>query len=344
MSLKEKIESKKAKVAVIGLGYWGPNLARTFFELDGSFLHTCADVDESQLKKIQIQYPTVNTTTNIEEILRNPEIDAVVIATSAVTHYELAKKTLLASKHAFVEKPLALRATEAEELIRLTKKVGRVLMVGHLLEYHPAVRAIKSYIDQGEIGEISYLYAQRLNLGKIRKDENCLWSLAPHDISVILYLLEKEPQSVVAVGECYLQKCIEDVVFLTLRFPNQIMTSIHISWLDPHKVRKLTIVGTKKMIVFDDMKSMEKIRIYDKGAGPPQDYRSYGEDLTLRFGDISIPHIEMAEPLKLECLHFLDCIRNGKIPLSSGEDGLRVVKVLEAAQKSMSGGGCPVNV
>lgn len=336
--------AEQINIGVIGLGYWGPNLARTFFELDESFLHMCADVDESQLEKIKAQYPTVNTTTNIDEVLKNPEIDAVIIAASAVTHYELAKKTLLAGKHAFVEKPLALRAVEAEELVSLAKKTGKVLMVGHLLEYHPGVRAIKSYIDRGEIGEVSYLYAQRLNLGKIRKDENCLWSLAPHDIAVILYLLGKEPKSVVAVGECYLQKCIEDVVFLTLRFPKQIMANIHISWLDPHKVRKLTIVGTKKMIVFDDMESMEKIRIYDKGVGPPHYYRSYGEDLTLRFGDISIPHIEMAEPLRLECFHFLDCVRNGKKPLSSGEDGLRVVKILEAAQKSMSGGGYPVDV
>lgn len=336
--------SKQVIISLIGVGYWGSNLARILYEFDGSFLHTCADVDQSRLEKIKTQYPTVNTTTNVEEILQNPEIEAVVIATLAVSHYELAKMSLLAGKHTFVEKPLALRAKEAEELVKLAKKTGKALMVGHLLEYHPGVRAVKSLIDIGEIGQVSYLYSQRLNLGKIRQDENCLWSLAPHDISIILYILGQEPESVSAVGECYLQKGIEDVVFLTMRFPKEIMANIHISWLDPHKVRKLTIVGTKKMIVFDDMESAEKIRIYDKGAGVPLDHRSYRDDVTLRFGDISIPHIEMTEPLRLECLHFIDCVRSGKTPLSSGESGLRVVKVLEATQKSISGGGCPVNV
>ncbi len=329
---------KQINMSVIGLGYWGPNLARTFFELDETFLHTCVDVDESRLKKIKSQFPAINTTTDAEDIIKNPEIDAVVIASSASTHFKLAKETLLSGKHAFVEKPLALSVVEAEELVNLANKTGKVLMVGHLLEYHPGIQAVKSYIKKGEIGKILYLYAQRLNLGKIRKDENCLWSLAPHDISVILSLLEKEPKTVIAHGQSYVQNGIEDIVFLTLRFPDKILANIHISWLDPHKVRKLTVVGTKKMIVFDDMKSMEKIRIYDKGVGPPLDYRTYGQDLNLRFGDISIPHVEMAEPLKQECLHFLDCIKSGKKPLSSGNEGLKVVKVLEAAQKSISSG------
>ncbi|TET53033.1 MAG: Gfo/Idh/MocA family oxidoreductase [Actinobacteria bacterium] len=212
------------------------------------------------------------------------------------------------------------------------------------MEYHPGIRAIKSYIKQGEIGEILYIYSQRLNLGKVRSDENCLWSLGPHDISVILSLIGKEPKSVVATGQSYLQKEIEDVVFLTMSFPNKIMANVHISWLDPHKVRKFTIAGSKKMVVFDDMQSMEKIKVYDKGIGPPNNYRSYGRDLHLRFGDISIPHIKMSEPLRIECLHFLDCIKNNKTPISSGEEGLKVVKILEAAQESMNREGILVNV
>ena len=220
---------KQINMSVIGLGYWGPNLARTFFELDDSFLHTCADMSEAQLGKFKTHYPTVNTTTDFEKVLQDSEIDAVAIATSTPTHYELAKKALLAGKHVFVEKPLALNTREAEELVDIAKKTEKVLMVGHLLEYHPAIQAIKSYIKKGEIGEILYLYAQRLNLGKIRKDENCLWSLAPHDISVILSLLEEEPNTVIAHGRSYVQKEIEDIVILTLSFPDKIFANIHIS-------------------------------------------------------------------------------------------------------------------
>lgn len=344
MNIRDRIKSKKAAVAIIGLGYWGPNLVRTFFKLPQAFLQVCADLDQARVDKIKAQYPSVEATTDVRSVLQDPKVDAVVIASSAVTHYELGKQALLAGKHIFIEKPLALTRTEAEELVETAKRTGRVLMVGHLLLYHPAVRMLKSYLEKGEIGQVSYLYAERLNLGKIRMDENCLWSLAPHDISVILYLLDEEPVSVTAVGECYLQKDIEDVVFLTLQFTNKKMANIHISWLDPHKVRRLTLVGTKKMIVFDDMETSNKIKIYDQGAGPPQDYRSYNDDLTLRFGDIFIPRVVMEEPLKVECSHFLECIEMGQTPMSGGEAGLQVVKVLEAAQESLEKGGCPVYV
>lgn len=334
----------RVSVGVIGLGYWGPNLVRAFSELPQADLRVCADVDQARTARIAARYPGVKTTTDVGTVLDNADIDAVVIASSAVTHYDMGRQALLAGKHVFIEKPLALNKAEAEELIGMAREAGRVLMVGHLLLYHPAVRLLKNYLDNGDIGQISYLYAERLNLGKIRQDENCLWSLAPHDISVIMYLLGREPLSVTTVGECYLQPGVEDVVFLTLHFPDKVMANVHISWLDPHKVRRLTMVGTKKMAVFDDMEPTDKVKIYDHGAGPPQDYRSYGEDLTLRFGDISLPRVAMEEPLKVECAHFLDCAATGRTPLSGGETGLQVVKVLEAAQESMKKEGCPVNV
>ncbi len=268
-----------------------------------------------------------------------------MIATSAKTHYELVKKALLHDKHVYVEKPFTLNVTEAEELVKLAEEKDKILMVGHLLEYHPAVEKLKELIDNGELGKIYYLYSQRVNLGKIRQDENALWSFAPHDISIILYLLGTEPVNISARGNAYLQDKIEDVVFMSLYFPGRVMAHFHLSWLDPHKIRKLTIVGSEKMAVFDDMESEEKVRIYDKGVTRKnKDFVSYDEFLTLRFGDIFIPHITMAEPLKRECQHFLNCIKENKAPRSDGRDGLRVVKVLAAAQKSLERGGEPVEI
>lgn len=332
------------KLAVIGYGYWGPNLVRNFKAIKNVEVALCCDLIEENLLKFKNQYPTIKTSDNCSEVFNDSNIDAIVIASSAATHYELAKQALKSNKHVFVEKPLALSSREAEELVRLADEKNRVLMVGHLLKYHPAVDQIKGYIKNGEIGKINYLYSQRLNLGKIRKDENSLWSLAPHDISVILYLLEEEPIEVSAVGEFYLRDGVEDVIFCSLKFPDNILAHIHVSWLDPHKVRKLTIVGDKKMIVFDDMQSSEKIWIYDKGVEAGAEYKSYGEDLTLRFGDIVVPKVNMVEPLRVECEHFIGCIEERKTPRSDGRDGLRVVKVLEAAQESLNKGGVPVKI
>jgi predicted dehydrogenase len=332
-------------VGVIGYGYWGPNLVRNFNQIKASNLIACCDLAEEKIAKIKQLYPKVKVTNDYDMVIKNPDIEAIVVASTAATHYELAKKALKANKHVFVEKPLALNSREASELVKLAKESKRVLMVGHLLKYHPAINYIKNYIESGGLGRIQYLYSQRLNLGKLRKDENALWSLAPHDISVILYLLgDKEPIEVAARGESYIQSGIEDVVFCSLHFDNRVMAHIHISWLDPHKIRKLTIVGSKKMAVFDDMQSSEKVRIFDKGVETNGDYRSYGEDLALRFGDIIIPSIKMEEPLRIECEHFISCILNGQKPISDGEDGLRVVKVLEAAQKSLESGGQPVKI
>lgn len=331
-------------IAMVGLGYWGPNLLRNFSELSGCKVKACCDLNENILNKVKTQYPGISTTKSYSSLLDDPEIHAVIIATSAVTHHDLAKEAILRGKHVFVEKPLTLDVPKAEELVKLAQQNKVKLMVGHLMEYHPAIDMLKEIVKSGELGDIFYLYSQRVNLGKIRKDENALWSLAPHDISIIMYLLEAEPLDVSARGQAYLQKGVEDVVFVNLQFPNKIMAHIQLSWLDPHKIRRTTIVGSKKMAVFDDMDPAEMIRIYDKGVESNQAYSSFGEALSLRFGNITIPYVKMTEPLRLECQHFLDCIQNDKQPRSDGLDGLHVVKVLHAAQESLDKGGVPVKL
>lgn len=331
-------------LSIVGLGYWGPNLLRNFSELSRCKVKTCCDLNETILSKVKSQYPGISTTNSYSSILDDPEIQAVVIATSAVTHHELAKSAILKGKHVFVEKPLTLDIVQAEELVSLAHQKGIKLMVGHLMEYHPAIEMLKETVKNGDLGNIFYIYSQRVNLGKIRKDENALWSLAPHDISIIMYLLETEPVNVSARGQAYLQEDIEDVVFVSLQFPGKVMAHIQLSWLDPHKIRRTTIVGSKKMAVFDDMDPSEMIRIYDKGVESNQAYSSFGESLSLRFGDITIPYVKMTEPLKLECQHFLDCIEKDEQPRSNGLDGLRVVKVLQAAQESLDNGGVPVKL
>jgi len=333
----------KINLGMVGLGYWGPNLLRNFTQLDGCKVKTCCDLDEIALKRLKLQYPDINTTDNYTSLLDDPEIHAVVLAVSAVKHYELAKLAILNNKHVFVEKPLTLNVCHAEELIQLAQQNNVKLMVGHLMEYHPAIEKLKQMIQNQELGDIYYLYSQRVNLGRIRKDENALWSLAPHDISIIMYLLESEPINASAKGQSYLQEGIEDVVFLNMEFPNKIMANVQLSWLDPHKIRKTTIVGSKKMVVFDDTDQSEMIRIYDKGVSNPS-YDSFGESLSLRFGDLTIPYVKMVEPLRLECQHFIDCITNDKQPRSDGMDGLKVVRVLQAAQKSLDKGGIPIPI
>jgi predicted dehydrogenase len=233
---------------------------------------------------------------------------------------------------------------QAEELITLADRLGRILMVGHLLEYHPVVNRLRDMIRGGELGDVQYVYSQRLNLGTVRQDENALWSFAPHDISSILYLLGKEPVNVSARGQSYLKRGVEDVVFLSLDFGDSTMGHIHVSWLDPHKVRKMTIVGSKKMAVFDDLEPSDKLKIYDKGAQLSDSYNTYAEYIGLRFGDITIPYIKVGEPLRHECNHFLDCVRERKTPRSDGLDGLRVVKILTAADRSLQAGGAPIDI
>lgn len=331
-------------IGVIGCGDWGANLVRNFYGNPEANLLYCCDSNPEILRDIAQKYPKADTVNNLEEVLDNQDIQAVVIATPLATHFQIAKKALEAKKHVYIEKPIASSSEEAKALINIAQRVKRYLMVGHLLKYHPAVVKLKELIRSKELGEVYYIYSQRVNLGKIRQHENALWSFAPHDISVILYLLEEEPETVNAVGESYLQKDIEDVVFVTLRFKDKKIAHIQLSWLDPHKIRKVTIVGGKKMVVFDDMETTEKIKIYDKGALLPGQFLSYTETIALREGDIYIPYLKMEEPLKIECQHFLDCIQKGRKPLTDGEDGLRVVRVLEAAQKSLRNQGLPVEL
>ena len=330
------------RLGIIGAGHWGPNLIRNFGALDEATVATVCDIDEKVCEKIKAQYPTVGLTTDAGDIMSDRDIDAVVVASSAVSHAPLVKAALEASKDVFVEKPLALSVKDGEELVRLADEKKKILMVGHLLEYHPAVEWIKAHIESGSLGEMRYVYSTRVNLGKLRREENALWSFAPHDISVILYLIGTEPQEVTARGQAYLQEDVEDVVFVTIQFPDKVMAHIHVSWLDPHKIRKFTIVGSKEMVVFDDVESSEKIRVYDKGVDYKGSYESYGELLTLRIGDIHIPKIPNKEPLRIECQTFIDSISTRKPPRTDGRDGLRVLRVLDAAQKSLDGGGVPV--
>jgi len=268
----------------------------------------------------------------------------VVIASCAAQHFDQARWALEAGKHVLVEKPMTLAPGEAEELVRVARQNGRCLMVGHLLLYHPAVVKMKHLVTSGDVGEPFYLYSQRLNLGRVRNDENALWSFGPHDVAVALHLFDEEPEIVTAKGEAYLQPGIVDVVFVTLHFPQRKMAHIHLSWLDPHKTRRTTVVGSRKMIVFDDMEPTDKVRIYDKGVDVRPQSVSYEDYLHVRFGDVLIPHIGTAEPLRLECQHFLDCVRTGETPRSDGAHGLQVIRILAAAQKSLELDGAPVTV
>jgi len=332
------------KIGLIGCGAWGKNLLRNFSNLPGCVLVSCCDEDPRQIKKLSPDYPRVKFTERYTEIIGDPELDAVVISTPPASHFELSRSAILSGKDVFVEKPLVLKVKEGEELVRLAEEKKRILMVGHIMEYHAATLKLKEYIEKGELGRIYYLYSTRVNLGKVRDIENALWSFAPHDISMILFLLDKDPVSVTATGECYLQKGIEDVAFMTMHFEDGVMAHVHVSWLDPHKDRKLTVVGNKKMAVFDDTRSAEKIWIYDKGVETKQDYSTYGEYLSLRFGDILIPRIESTEPLRMECQHFVECVAHRRTPRSDGRDGLRVLRVLDAAQRSLKMGGTPVKI
>jgi predicted dehydrogenase len=329
-------------VAVVGAGGWGKNLVRNFSALPDCRLKTVCDLDPAKLAQAKAADSRLATTRELSDVLTDLEVEAVVIATPAPTHFETARRCLEAGKHVYVEKPLTLSVADAENLVALAEKSGRQLMVGHLLEYHPCVLELKRLITSGELGEVYYIYAHRLNLGVVRKDENAWWSLAPHDVSVVLYLFGAEPVQVTSQGQAYLRQGVEDVVFTQMKFADGRMAAVHVSWLDPHKIRKMTLVGTKKMVTFDDMEATEKLVIYDKAADVTPGTVSYEDSITLRQGDIRMPFIKGGEPLRTECLHFLDCVKNNKTPLSDGRDGLRVVKVLDAATRSLKAGGVPV--
>jgi predicted dehydrogenase len=324
------------RVGVVGLGYWGPNLARNFAAIPGSEVTWLCDADEAARERICRTLPAARTTADLDDLLADRDLNAVVLATPVPTHAELAIRVLEAGKHCFVEKPLAQSAADAERAVGAAQRAERVLMVGHLLEYHPGVRRLKDLTESGELGdEIYYIYGNRLNLGKLRSDENALWSLGAHDVSVVLFLAEEEPVEAHAHGESYVQPGVEDVVFCFMRFPSGLAAHLHLSWLDPHKERRFTVVGSQKMATFDDMELERKLTVYDKGFD--EDSRGYGEYIT-RSGDVFSPRIPNVEPLRVECEHFIDAIRSGQPPCSDGASGLRVVRVLEQLQASLDAG------
>lgn len=331
------------KVGVIGCGYWGPNLIRNFTQLSRSEVVRVADLDEARLKYIKELYPLTETTTDYRDIISDPDIDLVAVATPVHTHHKFASEALCAQKHVFVEKPITASSKEAENLIDLAEQYQRKLMVGHTFIYTSAVRKMKEIIDSGELGEIYYINSQRLNLGLFQQDINVIWDLAPHDISIVLYLLDHKPHEVSAIGTSHINMAIEDVAVLTMKFANGLIAFIQTSWLDPDKIRKMTIVGSKKMMVFDDVQPTEKIRIYDKSVEVPKHYDTYAEfHYSYKYGDIVIPKIDGGEPIRTELDHFIDCIENDAKPLSCGNAGLHVVQILEAAEESLKNENKPV--
>ncbi|HTA05269.1 MAG TPA: Gfo/Idh/MocA family oxidoreductase [Solirubrobacteraceae bacterium] len=333
-ALFDPVGDRPVRVGVVGLGYWGPNIARNLAAIDGCELRWLCDADEPKRAKLASTFPSARVTGELAELLDDDELDAVVLATPVPTHAELAIAVARAGKHCFVEKPLATNAADAQAAVEAAAQAERLLMVGHLLEYHPAVGQLKALIASDELGPLRYLYGNRLNLGVLRSDENALWSLGAHDVSVALHLIGEEPNECVAQGASYVRPGVEDVVFCFLRFPSGIVAHLHLSWLDPHKERRLTVVGERKMATFDDMLVEGKLSVYDKGFD--EDTRSWGEYIT-RSGEVFSPRIANAEPLRLECEHFVQCIRDGVQPRSDGQSGLRVVRVLEQLQRSLDG-------
>lgn len=337
-------EDRDLGIGVVGAGFWGKNLVRNFAHTKGARLIAVADLVEAHLQRAQNLVPGVICTPNFDDLLENKDIGAIAVVTEAATHHRMAKAALLADKDVYVEKPLTLTVQDAQELVTLAAERERILMVGHLMLFHPAMRWIKERLDAGEFGDLHYLYCQRLNLGVVRRDESAWWSLAPHDISILLYLLNELPRDISARGHSYLRSDIEDVVFANLRCASGQAAEVHTSWLDPHKIRKLTLVCSGKMITFDDSQPVEKIRVYDKGAERSVDYNTFAELISLRQGDIWIPSFAMTEPLLVECQHFVDCVRERRRPDTPGEQGLEVVRILQAGQRSIGLGGAPVTL
>ncbi len=332
--------SESITVGVIGVGYWGPNLVRNFASLRDVNAKWAADLSTERLDHMRTLYPKLETTTNYQDILDDPEVDAVVIATPADTHCKLACEALDRGKHVFVEKPMASSSEDCRRMIQAAEKAKKQIMVGHTFLYNSALHHIKRLIDDGELGEIFYVYINRVNLGLFREDCNVVWDLAPHDVAILNWLLGNPPRSLTAVGHSYVQPGIEDVAFVNLQYPNNVMAHLHVSWLDPNKIRTITVVGSRKMLMYDDVSNTEKLRVYDKGVNVLPHYDTFGEfQLSYRYGDISIPRLDEGEPLKNEAEHFAECIRQNKAPRSDGYNGLEVVEALEAACRSIAEDG-----
>lgn len=332
-------------LGVIGCGYWGPNHIRNFDSLARCRVAMCCDKDPKRLQHVRDRFPTVDAQAQAKDLLDSDRLDAIVIATPVFTHYELAKHALLAGKHVLIEKPMTHSVETSLALIELAERMNRVLMVGHTFEYTAAVNKAKQIVCSGELGEPLYVSSIRANLGLFQPDINVSWDLAPHDISIITYLLGQLPKTVNCQGKGHYRKDIEDVATITLNYDNGVIAFIHSSWLDPNKIRRTTIVGTRKMLVYDDVEPQEKIKIYDKGVDAPPYYDSYGDfQFAYRYGDIYIPRIDDYEPLKKQSEHFIECIENGTRPISCGVSGLRVVSILEAASESLRQDGRAIPV
>ena len=331
----------RTRVAILGAGYWGSNHVRTFAGQPRAQLVAVCDPSRRALERAALVAAGARLTENLDDVLDGDAVDAVVIATPAASHVELACRALARGLHVLVEKPLALDVAGAERVVEAARQSGTVAMVGHLMLYHPVVEYLRRLITGGELGKTYYLSSVRANLGRLRHDENALWSFAPHDFSMIDYLLDEPPTSVTARGESFLQPGIHDVVFANLKFAGGQMAQVHLSWLNPNKERRLTVVGARKMVEFDDV-ATEKLRIYDRGYDRPPEFKDFAEYLTIRHGDIYLPHVPMSEPLHTEAGHFLDCIERGECPRSDMRNGLRVVRLLAAAQASLDRDGVPI--
>ncbi len=341
--------SEPVKVGLVGLGYWGPNVARNFDALAGCELTWCCDADEESREKWGRVYRETKFTDNLDDLLSDDSLEAIVVTTPVPTHAAMVEAVVGAGKHCFVEKPLAQNLADAEKIAAMAEDAGKVLMVGHLLEYHPGIVQLREMIERGELGDIRYIYGQRLNLGQLRYDENALWSLGAHDVSVILALAGGElPVEAQARGESFITDGVEDVVFAYMRFESGLAGHLHLSWLDPHKERKITVVGANKMATLNDMEMERKLTVYDKGFDPGPHESSYGGDreYVTRSAGIFSPPIPNREPLAIECQHFIDRVNDGEAPRSDGRSGARVVRVLEALQASLDAGGAaqPVGV
>ncbi len=337
--------SKDLNIGVVGCGYWGPNLVRNLRSLAGCRVGTICDASEERLHHLKGLYPDVDTETKYENLLNDTTLDAIVVATPLKHHFAMAKSSLLAGKHTFVEKPLASSVEQCEELVTLARKQRLILMVGHTFLYSPAVRKMKEIIENGDIGDIRYISARRLNLGLFQKDINVAWDLAPHDISIILHIMGETPSSINCQGSAHITRGIEDVTSMYLHFSEEKSAIIQSSWLDPKKVREMTIVGSERMIVYDDVAAQEKLKIFDVRVERPPHYDTYAEfHYAYHYGDLYSPYIKQDEPLKLECQHFVDCIRAGTTPITDGVSGLEIVRVLEASTASLRLNGAPVTL
>ena len=337
--------NKPTTIGVVGCGYWGPNLVRNFRSVPECQMKLMCDISEDRLKHLRSLYPDVEADTRFDHMLNGAALDAMVIATAVKHHYPMAKASLLAGKHTLIEKPMACSSAECEELIDIAQRKGVVLMIGHTFLYSAAVRRIKEIIDNHDIGEIRYISARRLNLGLFQRDINVAWDLAPHDISIILHIMQELPHSINCRGAAHVTPGIEDVTSMNLHFSKDRSAIIQSSWLDPRKIREMTIVGTKRMIVYDDIATQEKIKIFDVRVERPPHYDTFAEfHYAYHYGDMYCPHIKQDEPLKTECQHFVDSIRQGTVPLTPGEKGLEVVRILEASSKSAKQDGAPVDL